>query len=280
MARRTSSTRTIRSGEGAASSTSAWPWSANDAAATSRARASASSEARCVGVVEASSPRAKSRNWPTIVSSWAMLRARLEVGALDPDDACRRSGAAADQHLPVVEEIELARELALAHLGEDLRLALLVEVEDLDDAFEDEKEIDAAVAAREDGGVRLELLIPPVGGDALHHGRGEARKSLRVAACRIARVALGCGCEGSVLRVSHAPSLRKRRPRASSERPTRRSSCSDELQRHAVVAVALAGRSGAVVEDVALVAFAAGAVVLGARDDHLHVGLREHCAGQ
>ena len=54
----------------------------------------------------------------------------------------------------------------------------------------------------------------------------------------------------------------------------------DELQRHAVVAIALAGRRRAVVEDVALVAVAADAVVLDARDHHLHVGLGADGAGQ
>ena len=46
-----------------------------------------------------------------------------------------------------------------------------------------------------------------------------------------------------------------------------------ELQRHAVVAIALARRLGPVVEHVALVAFAAAAVVLGARRDELVVDL-------
>src|SRR5450755_2281727 len=54
----------------------------------------------------------------------------------------------------------------------------------------------------------------------------------------------------------------------------------NELQRDAVVAVALAGRRRAVVEDVALVAAAAHAVVLGARDDHLDVGLGDDRARQ
>src|SRR4051812_6962938 len=47
----------------------------------------------------------------------------------------------------------------------------------------------------------------------------------------------------------------------------------DELERHAVVAIALAGGLGAVVEDVALVALAARAVVFGARQDQQEVRL-------
>jgi hypothetical protein len=45
-----------------------------------------------------------------------------------------------------------------------------------------------------------------------------------------------------------------------------------ELQGHAVVAVALAGGLGTIVEDVPLMAAAAGAVILGARIDQLEVG--------
>src|SRR5678810_939528 len=56
--------------------------------------------------------------------------------------------------------------------------------------------------------------------------------------------------------------------------------CRDELQREAVVAVALAGRRRAVVEEVALVAAAAHAVVFGARHDHLVVDLEGHRARQ
>src|SRR4051812_23332066 len=54
----------------------------------------------------------------------------------------------------------------------------------------------------------------------------------------------------------------------------------DELQGDAVVAVTLAGRRRTVVEDVALVAAAAHAVVLGARDEHLVVGLHRDRPGQ
>src|SRR4051794_12063992 len=52
-----------------------------------------------------------------------------------------------------------------------------------------------------------------------------------------------------------------------------------ELERHAVVAIALAGRLRAVVEDVALVALAARAMVFGARHDQQEVGLLLEVAG-
>src|SRR3954463_13361091 len=66
------------------------------------------------------------------------------------------------------------------------------------------------------------------------------------------------------------------RPVARGSRRLRR----NELQRDAVVAVTLAGRRRTVVEDVALVAAAAHAVVLGARDKHLVVRLRRDRSGQ
>src|SRR5690606_5375688 len=53
-----------------------------------------------------------------------------------------------------------------------------------------------------------------------------------------------------------------------------------ERQRHAVVAVALAGGARPVVEHVALVPATARAVVFGAREDELEVGGRTHRIGQ
>src|SRR4051794_1449053 len=47
----------------------------------------------------------------------------------------------------------------------------------------------------------------------------------------------------------------------------------NEAQRHAIVAIALSGRRRPVIEHVAVVAAAAGAVVFGAREDELEVGL-------
>src|SRR5437879_5675071 len=53
----------------------------------------------------------------------------------------------------------------------------------------------------------------------------------------------------------------------------------DEAERDAVVAVALPGRLGAVIEDVAVVAAAAAAVVLGARHPDLDIGRGAQPAG-
>ena len=74
---------------------------------------------------------------------------RRKSARLTRSDAARLAGARAHQHLALVEEIELAGELALAQDDEDLRQVVLVDVEDLDRAFEDDEEVDAAVAARE-----------------------------------------------------------------------------------------------------------------------------------
>src|SRR5688500_15514693 len=80
------------------------------------------------------------------------------------------------------------------------------------------------------------------------------------------------------LRITHyALSVRTPRCRSLHERrqllPLR-----NELQAHPVVAVPQPRRVRAVVEHVALVAAAAGAVVLRARDDHVEVALRLHVA--
>src|SRR6059036_3237155 len=55
--------------------------------------------------------------------------------------------------------------------------------------------------------------------------------------------------------------------------------CRYEPQRHAVVAIAQAGRLGTVVEYVAMMAAAFRAVILGARKHELHIGLRREHAG-
>src|SRR5579862_5724944 len=82
----------------------------------------------------------------------------------------------------------------------------------------------------------------------------------------------GEGATGLVL--GARPSLR------SFAAPAQPASGRNELQRHAVVAIAQAGGLGTVVEHVALVSQALGAVVLGALLDDLEVGLLAQCAGR
>ena len=72
-------------------------------------------------------------------------------------------GPAADQDLAVVEQVELAGELALAEHGEHVRRAVLIALVDLDLAFEHEKEVDAALPALEQQRPRRNPLLDAVG---------------------------------------------------------------------------------------------------------------------
>ena len=74
----------------------------------------------------------------------------VEVRALHPHDARILAGAAAHQDGAVVEEVELAGELPRVVRGEDMRLPVLVQVENLYRAVEHEEEVDAALAAGEE----------------------------------------------------------------------------------------------------------------------------------
>ncbi len=67
-----------------------------------------------------------------------------------PDNQAIKAGAAAEQDLAVVEQVEFAGELPLGMHGEDVRLAVLVQVEDFDAAIHHEKEVNAALATLED----------------------------------------------------------------------------------------------------------------------------------
>jgi hypothetical protein len=150
-----------------------------------------------------------------------------EVGAPDAQQDARLAGARAHQHLALVEEVELARELALAQDREDFRLVVLVDVEDLDRAFEDDEEVDAAVAAREHRRVRREVLFAAVAGDAIDHLGAEVREGLRLARHRIGRVdrALGRSVRrlGDIGEKRHAPSLRVARALGAPSSPSGRS---------------------------------------------------------
>ena len=122
-----------------------------------------------------------------------------EVGAAHAQQDAVLAGARADQHLALVEEVELAGELARAQDDEDLRRVVLVDVEDLDRSRDDDEEIDAAVAAREDRRARRDALLAAVARHPREHLGAEAREGLRLARDRVARVERGV--EGAVLAV-------------------------------------------------------------------------------
>ena len=141
-----------------------------------------------------------------------------EVGAPDAQQHRLLAGARADEHLALVEEVELAAELARAQDEKDLRPVVVVEVEDLDRSFDDDEEVDVAVAARVDRRARREALLAAVARDPRQHLVAQTRESVRLARDRIGRVERGV--EGAVLlrvggvavvAVGHARSLRAAR---------------------------------------------------------------------
>ena len=135
--------------------------------------------------------------------------------------------ARADQHLALVEEVELAGELARAQDEEDLRQVVLVDVEDLDRAFEDDEEVDAAIAAREDRRAGGEALLAAVARDPRQPSpRSGAERSAprarsdrsRRARCRgLLSAARRASC---AVAVGHPRSLRARRRRRRVARPS------------------------------------------------------------
>ena len=202
----------------------------------------------------------------------------------------RLAGARADQHLALVEEVELAGELARAQDEEDLRLVVVVDVEDLDRSFERRRRSRrcgrrarrSARPRRSAPRCRSARSAPSM--SSLRRGKVSASRAIgSVASSAVSRALFCCASAASLLSLSvmrtvyerrAAPARAAGRFRQAATRPNGLGR--DELQRDAVVAVALAGRLRAVVEDVALVAAAARAVVLGARNEHLEVGLGRH----
>jgi len=114
-----------------------------------------------------------------------------EVGALHPHHPAVGPGTAAHQYLPVVEEIQLAGELPLAMHGEDVRLAVGPEIEDLDGSLEQEEEVDAPVAALEEQRTLGQPLLGAIGDDPRRHVGTEVREDLRVARIGVGWIDLG-----------------------------------------------------------------------------------------
>ena len=82
-----------------------------------------------------------------------------KVGARHPDHPAVDGGAAADQDLAVVEQVELAGELALAQHDEHVGRAVVVAIVDLDLALEHEEEVDAALPPLEQQRPRRDPLL-------------------------------------------------------------------------------------------------------------------------
>jgi hypothetical protein len=114
-----------------------------------------------------------------------------KVRALDADGARIGAGAAADQDLAVVEQVQFAGELARAVGVNDRRLALAAESQDVDEAFEHQEEIDAALAALEHIGPRRQRLLLAESRNARGHLLAQHGEGLGSAIIGIGGVQLG-----------------------------------------------------------------------------------------
>ena len=111
-----------------------------------------------------------------------------KVGALDPDHPAVDAGATGDENLSIVEQVELAGELALGMDRQDVRLAMLVEGEYLDGAFEHDEEVYASLAAREDERPLGKPFLPAVSHNPRRHLLAQAREGLRLAEVGVGRI--------------------------------------------------------------------------------------------
>jgi hypothetical protein len=141
------------------------------------------------------------------------MKARMMISPMSGSLVTRRrAGAAGDQDLSLVELVELAAELSLAVRANDARRAVVGVVEDLDAAFQDEEEIDAALAPREQHRAGSDALGVAVFRHALGHLRTQPGKRLAFARPRVGRIQGLPGRRSSGADFAHRPSLRKLRP--------------------------------------------------------------------
>ncbi len=101
-----------------------------------------------------------------------------EIGARHADHLGRPRCASADQDLAVVEQVELAGELARAMAVDDTFLAMIAMIDDLDLAGADEEEIDRAFAAMEDIIAVCQRLVQAETRDSARHVLAQHREGL------------------------------------------------------------------------------------------------------
>ncbi len=111
-----------------------------------------------------------------------------ELRSRDAHQAAVGGGASVHQDLAIVEEIELAGELAIALHREDPGAAAFVQLEDLDASLEDQEEVDAALAALEEQRPGGDALLDAEGGGARGLLGREPRKDLGFAFVGISAV--------------------------------------------------------------------------------------------
>ena len=116
---------------------------------------------------------------------WLGTQHFAKVGSLDADQAAIRSGAARNESLPIVEQVELTSELALSVHPEDLWLAIIIDIEDLNAAVKHEKKINRALAALEKHWP-LRVIVHTRIRDALGRRQGWERETFALRAVRSA----------------------------------------------------------------------------------------------
>jgi hypothetical protein len=113
------------------------------------------------------------------------MKARMMIS---PDDAAVLTGDAADQDLAIVEQVELAGELAIAVNMDHALGPASAGVRDLDRAMDDHEEVDRPLAAREKMRAGRELLDQAEAGDAIELFLRQLRKGLCLAVVGVGRI--------------------------------------------------------------------------------------------
>ena len=116
-----------------------------------------------------------------------------ELRGPEPHEPAIGAGPAADQDLTVIEEVDLARELAFAMDGDGFGGPVPIRVEDLDRPLEHEEEVDAPLPPREKGRAPGNLLDRAVGRQAFRRLGIEARERLRVPLVGVRDLGVGVG---------------------------------------------------------------------------------------
>ena len=124
-----------------------------------------------------------------------------ESGARYADRSARFRRARPDQHLALVEQVELAGELVRAVRGDDDLVAMRVGLHHRHRAVGQQEEVDPAIALAKQRVARRESLLAAIVADPLGHVGIEMRKGLRRARIRIAAIVVAS--RGRIGQVGH-----------------------------------------------------------------------------
>ncbi len=109
----------------------------------------------------------------------------------DADDGAGAAHPSGDDHLAIVEHVQLTGELPGAHRREDLRNAMFVAVENFDHTVQDQEKIDTALSVFEDRRAVGQNLASAVGGHPFDHLAVQTREGLRLAQGGVGRIENG-----------------------------------------------------------------------------------------